>query len=259
MTQVEFLKLPDRSKNKRTFGVTSIVDFGISIGELKHILQDYHQFIDIAKIGIGSAYVTPNIREKVQLYQSYGIHPYCGGTLFEKFYFQGKVDEYLQFLKGLGIDWIEISTGILDIPIEERINLVRKCKEDFHVIGEVGSKDVNKEMPIIQWQEEMEALISAGCKYVIAEGRDSGTSGIYHSDGEVKENLVLHVVEKIDYKNIIFEAPTPKSQMFFINHLGANVNLGNVKIHDVLLLEAQRCGLRSETFYLEERECESLS
>jgi phosphosulfolactate synthase len=40
--------------------------------------------------------------------------------------------------------------------------------------------------------------------------------------------------------------------MFFINQIGANVNLGNVKPEDVLILEAERCGLRSETFFLED-------
>jgi phosphosulfolactate synthase len=46
--------------------------------------------------------------------------------------------------------------------------------------------------------------------------------------------------------------------MYFIKEIGPNVNLGNVKINDVLMLEAQRCGLRSETFYLEEHECNLL-
>lgn len=53
---------------------------------------------------------------------------------------------------------------------------------------------------------------------------------------------------------MIFEAPSPKHQMFFINCIGSNVNLGNVKISDVLILETQRRGLRSETFNLEEQE-----
>lgn len=249
-----FLKLPERTIKDRTYGMTSIADFGIPIGELKHILEDYHSFIDIAKIGIGSAYVTPNIKEKIKLYKQYDVHVYCGGTLFEKFYAQGKMDDFLLYLDELSIDWIEISTGILDIPLEKRVDLVEKCKRDFCVIGEVGSKDIEKEMPVREWQHEMEVLIEAGCKYVIAEGRDSGTSGIYHSNGEIRESLVIDVAENIDYTNIIFEAPTPKSQMFFINQFGANVNLGNVKIRDVLLLEAERRGLRSETFFMEDHE-----
>lgn len=250
-----FLKLPERTVKDRTFGITSIADFGISIGELRYILDDYHSFIDIAKISIGSAYITPNIKEKIVLYKEYDIMPYCGGTLFEKFYSQGKFDDYLLYLSQLSVDVIEISTGILDIPIEERMDLVEKCRRDFCVIGEVGSKDVAKEMPPIKWQDEMKALIEAGCKYVIAEGRNSGTSGIYHSNGKIRENLVHDVAKNIDYTKIIFEAPKPASQNYFINKFGANVNLGNVNIHDVVLLESERRGLRQETFYLEEKKC----
>ena len=34
-------------------------------------------------------------------------------------------------------------------------------------------------MPLFEWKHEMNHLLDAGCDYVITEGRDSGTSGIY--------------------------------------------------------------------------------
>ena len=235
--------------------MTSIADFGTPIGELKNILSEYHSIIDIAKIGIGSAYVTPNIKEKIDLYKQFNIKPYCGGTLFEKSYYQKKINDYIEYLKHLGIEWVEVSNGTLDIPIDERLDIISKLKEDFHVIAEVGSKDCEKEIPISEWKEELFLLLDAGCEYVITEGRDSGTSGIYGKNGEIKDDLISELVKDIDYKKIIFEAPTSKYQMYFIKQLGANVNLGNVKIQDVLALEAQRLGLRSETFFLEDQEC----
>lgn len=100
----------------------------------------------------------------------------------------------------------------------------------------------------------MVLFLDAGCEYVITEGRDSGTAGIYGKNGDIRDDLIHELIKDIDYKRIIFEAPTSKHQMYFIKQLGANVNLGNVKIQDVLVLEAQRCGLRSETFYMEDRE-----
>lgn len=250
---MDLLDLPERTKNDRTFGLTSIIDFGISLGELEAILDDYYELIDFAKIGVGSAYITPKIKEKVQLYKSYGIKPYCGGTLFEKFYFQKKVSNYLLFIEKLGIEWLEISTGVINIPLKERVKLISDFKQKFNIIGEVGSKDSAKEMSTSDWLEEMITMLNAGCQYVIAEGRNSGTSGIYHRDGKIKKDLVTEVMKELDYKKIIFEAPTAEHQLFFINEFGTNVNLGNVNIQDVLLLEAQRCGLRSETFFLEER------
>lgn len=252
---MDFLDLPKRTTGRRSYGLTSIVDFGTPIGELKNILNDYSSFIDIAKIGIGTAYITPNIKAKVELYKQHNVIPYCGGTLFEKCFMQKKIPQYLHYLKTLGIDWVEVSNGTLDIPLNERLSLISLLKKDFQVIAEVGSKDCDKEIPTHKWKEEIQILLNAGCKYVITEGRDSGTAGIYGKNGEVNSELIQDLVKDLDYKRIIFEAPTAKHQMYFIQQLGANVNLGNVKIHDTVILETQRQGLRSETFYLEDPEC----
>lgn len=248
---MEFLALPERTKKSRTFGLTSIADFGTPIGHIKNILSDYHHFIDIAKIGIGSAYITPNLEEKIHLYKQYDIIPYCGGTLFEKCFWQGKIKEYIGFLKRHDITWIEVSNGTLDIPIETRLKLVSELKKEFNVIAEVGSKDADKEMPVSQWKREIDLFLNAGCHYVITEGRDSGTAGIYERNGNVKGSFIEELIKEIDVKRVIFEAPTPKHQMYFINQIGANVNLGNVKLDDALVLETQRKGLRSETFFME--------
>ncbi|MGG3470288.1 phosphosulfolactate synthase [Neobacillus pocheonensis] len=256
---MDFLTLPKRTSGIRTYGLTSVVDFGTPIGELKNILADYSPYIDIAKIGIGSAVVTPNIKEKIELYRQYNIIPYCGGTLFEKCYYQNKLTEYQSYLNELGVNWVEISNGTIDIPLQERLHLISLFKKDFHVISEVGSKDCHKEMPISEWRKEIRLLLEAGCHYVITEGRDSGTSGIYEQCGNVKSDLIQELLRDIDHNKIIFEAPSAKHQMYFINEIGPNVNLGNVKLSDVLVLEAQRLGLRSETFYLEEHDAAYLN
>ncbi|MCJ8008810.1 phosphosulfolactate synthase [Lederbergia wuyishanensis] len=251
---MDFLQLPIRTAKPRAYGLTSIIDTGISYGELKNMLKDYGHFIDVAKLGMGSAYITPNLKDKIDLYKEFNITPYCGGTLFEKSYFQNKVSEYSNYLKGLGIDWIEVSTGTINIPLQERLNLISLLVKDFHVIAEVGSKDIHNQMSVSEWKNEIKLLLDAGCNYVITEGRDSGTAGIYDQNGNIKTNLISYLLEDLDYKKIIFEAPTPKQQMFFINEIGSNVNLGNVKLNDVLVLETQRRGLRCETFYIGEQE-----
>jgi len=250
---MDFLDVPLRTQGERSYGLTSIADFGTPLGQLEAYLQDYHSYIDIAKIGIGSAYVTPNLLEKINLYKKYNVIPYCGGTLFEKCVAQEKLDEYAKSLQKLGIEWIEISNGTIDIPLHKRISLIKKLKQHFNVIAEVGSKDQDKEMPLSEWEHEINLLLATGCKYVITEGRDSGTAGIYNRSGNVNMDLINQISQNIDVNKVIFEAPTPKQQMFFINQFGANVNLGNVKLHDVLVLESQRLGLRSETFFLGEK------
>ena len=249
---MEFLKLPTRTQKPRRYGLTSIHDIGIPIGELKHILADYHPFLDIAKFGIGTAYVTPRLTEKIALYTEYGVTVCFGGTLFEKFYHQSTIDQYVTYLKSLGVSWVEVSTGTLDIPLSERVALVYQLSQEFTVLAEVGSKDPDHVLSASQWIEEIQTLLAAGCRYVIAEGRASGTAGIYRANGDIRSGLIAEILNVIDYQQIIFEAPKPSMQLFFINLVGTNVNLGNIPPRDLLLIETERCGLRSETFFIGE-------
>lgn len=244
------IDLPHRTSKPRKTGITAITDVGIPIGDLSLILDDYGAFLDVAKIGVGTAAVTPKLEEKIQLYRDHDVDVYFGGTLFEKFYDQGKLPDYLDVLGRYGIRWIEVSNGTIDISMEERAKIVRDLSKDFTVIGEVGCKDAQKIMPPSQWISEMKAFLEAGCTYVMAEGRDSASAGIYRANHEIRTGLVTDIVQSIDADKIIFEAPLSEARMFFINQIGANVNLGNISPRDLLMLETERCALRCETFHL---------
>lgn len=246
------LNLPSRTPKPRKTGITSVNDTRLSTGELRNVLNDYSDFIDVAKLGVGVAYILPNLSEKIKLYQDAGAEVYFGGTLFEKFFYQDKLDDFLKFLDKNGIGMLEVSTGTIDIPIEKRCELVQQLKGNFRVLSEVGSKDKDAIMPPSHWIKEINMLLEAGAEYVITEGRDSGTAGIYRPNGEMRSGLVSDIMKDSDVDRLIFEAPSTSMQMTFINLVGANVNLGNVNPLDLAILEAQRQGLRSETFHLGE-------
>ena len=244
------LNLPDRSRKPRIDGITSLHDISLTTKELRYILEDYHEFIDFAKFGVGTAYIAPNLKRKIEIYKEFNIEVYFGGTLFEKFYSQGKLKEYRKFLDENLINTIEISCGTIDIDLEKRVKLVEDLKSHYMVLAEVGGKDSEMIMAPSIWINEIESLLNAGSSYVITEGRDSGTAGIFRADGEIRSGLLDDISRFIDCKKIIFEAPNTVSQMKFINKFGSNVNLANISPYDVLILEAQRQGLRSETFLL---------
>lgn len=246
--------LPPRSTKPRGTGLTAITDVGLPCGELETLLADYADFLDVAKLGVGSAAITPRLADKLELYRDNHVATCCGGTLFEKFYWQGALSDYSAFLREHQISWVEVSSGTVDIRLSERIEIVERfCSEGFVVVGEVGFKDAKRLMPPSQWIEELQKLLDAGCRYVITEGRDSGTAGVYRPDGELRRELLEEIIAAVDTDRIIFEAPRGKAQMFFINTIGPDVNLGNVPARDLLLLESQRRGLRNETFFLADR------
>lgn len=244
------LSLPYRTEKPRKQGLTSLHDINTTIGGLRQILEDYGSFIDIAKIGVGTALVTPRLKEKISLYHEHDIAVYFGGTLFEKFYQNNLIVEYRRLMEEFNIDWVEISCGTIDIPLATRKQIVTEFNTDFTVVAEVGSKDSASIMPPSQWMEEIDELLSSGAEYVVTEGRNSGTAGVFRPTGEIRTGLVSDIISTFGPEPLIFEAPTTDSQVFFINQVGPNVNLGNVSPVDVLLLETQRLGLRSETFHL---------
>ena len=96
----------------------------------------------------------------------------------------------------------------------------------------------------------MNAELNAGATYVIAEARESGNVGIYRGTGEVREGLVQEILTKIPSEKIIWEAPQKAQQLYFLELIGCNVNLGNLAPHEVISLEAMRIGLRGDTFHL---------
>lgn len=96
----------------------------------------------------------------------------------------------------------------------------------------------------------MRAELGAGSTYVIAEAREAGNVGIYRGSGEVREGLVQEILTQIPGEKIIWEAPQKAQQLYFIELLGCNVNLGNIAPAEVIPLETMRLGLRGDTFNL---------
>jgi phosphosulfolactate synthase len=96
----------------------------------------------------------------------------------------------------------------------------------------------------------MKAELEAGSAYVIAEAREAGNVGIYRGSGEVREGLVQEILTQITGEKIIWEAPQKAQQLYFLELLGCNANLGNIAPTEVIPLEAMRMGLRGDTFHL---------
>lgn len=250
MTNGRTLDLPERREKPRQSGLTAITDVGIAMGEMKNILEHYSGFVDLAKLGIGTAYIEPRLTEKIALFRDCGIPVYFGGTLFEKYYYQKRLPDYFDLLHANRIDWIEISEGTINIGMPEILSLIKALKNDFTVLVEVGKKKESENFSDDEWIRRIQDVLYAGCSYVVLEGRNTADAGIYNANGELNTPLIQRVKNEVPLEKIIVEAATAKSQNQIINILGTNVNLGNIFARDLLLLESQRMGLREDTFYL---------
>jgi len=243
-------QIPDRTKKPRNHGLTMVMDKGLSLEEAKNFLSVSAPHVDILKLGFGTSFVTPNLREKIEIYQAANIPVYFGGTLFEAFLIRNQFEDYVKILKDYGITMVEVSDGSITIPHAEKCGYIEKLAKHCTVLSEVGSKDAEHIIPPYKWIELMSAELSAGATYVIAEARESGNVGIYRGTGEVREGLVQEILTQIPAEKIIWEAPQKAQQLYFLELIGCNANLGNLAPHEVISLEAMRIGLRGDTFHL---------
>jgi phosphosulfolactate synthase len=228
-------------------GLTHVIDKGLGPRGWEDVLETSGPFIDIVKLGWGTAYVTQNLGRKLEVLRSAGKPVVIGGTFLEAVFVQDKVDEYKSWLTELGLQHVEVSDGVIDLPRERKLELIADLARDFTVLSEVGSKDADIVFAPYQWVEWIKEELAAGAWKVITEGREGGTAGIYRPTGEMRTGLVDEIVHEVPVDDLVFEAPTKASQAWFVKHFGPSVNLGNIPPDEVIALETLRLGLRGDT------------
>jgi phosphosulfolactate synthase len=242
-----FLDLPARPSKPRSQGITHVIDKGLALRQVENLFDTAGEYVDIVKLGWGTSYVTHNLKEKIELYRSCEVPVVCGGTLLEAVVARGKLDEYRRWLTENGFSHVEVSDGTIELPREQKLELVAELAQDFVVMSEVGSKDSEVVFAPYQWVQWLKEDLDAGAWKVITEGREGGTAGIFRSSGDMRTGLIDEIVHEIDLSEIIFEAPTTRSQAWFVQKYGPDVNLGNIPPEEVIPLETLRLGLRSDT------------
>jgi phosphosulfolactate synthase len=243
-------QIPDRDAKPRQNGITMVMDKGMSLREVEDFISTSADHADIIKLGWATSFVTPNLKEKIELYQSAGLPVYFGGTLFEAFVVRKQFDDYRRLIDKYKLQHAEVSDGSLEMNQDDKCEYIRQLATQVTVLSEVGSKDEAKIIPPYKWIQLMKAELEAGAWKVIGEAREGGTVGLFRASGEVRQGLVEEILTQIPVDKIIWEAPQKEQQVWFVKLLGANANLGNIAPHEVIPLETIRLGLRGDTFSL---------
>ena len=250
MKNFKLKHIPERPEKPRIKGITMVMDKGLSVQEAENFMSVAKPHVDMVKLGFGTAFVTPNLKDKLAVYRSHGMPVYFGGTLFEAFLIRNQFEDYIKICEEFGVGFMEVSDGSITIPHAEKCGYIEKLSKIGTVLSEVGSKDAAHIIPPYKWIELMRAELNSGSTYVIAEAREAGNVGIYRGTGEVREGLVQEILTQIPEEQIIWEAPQKAQQLYFLELIGCNVNLGNIAPAEVIALEAMRIGLRGDTFHL---------
>ncbi len=200
--------VPERTSGERSYGLTMMMDKGLSLKEAENFIQSSAPFTDLVKFGFGTALITQNLNEKVKLYQSAGLKPYFGGTLFEMFFIRHKFDDYRRFVKKSGLDTVEVSDGTIRMAHDEKLKCIELLARDYRVLSETGTKVKNVELTNEIWVSHMKSELESGSWKVIGEARESGTVGLYQSDGSANRDLIEAIMKEISVDDVLWEAPT---------------------------------------------------
>jgi phosphosulfolactate synthase len=214
----------------------------------EEVLSSLAGIIDIWKFGWGTAYLDPAVRPKVAELHAAQVKACTGGTLLEVAWLQGRTEEFFAFALDVGFDCVEVSDGASSMQVREKRELIARARElGFVVLAEVGSKDPTLAVTPAEWHDEIEGDVAAGANWIVAEGRESGTVGLYDKNGDVRHSLLQVLEHSVNASRIIYEAPQRAQQSFLLRHLGTEVSLGNIAVDEVMGLEALRLGLRADT------------
>jgi phosphosulfolactate synthase len=246
------LNLPLRAKKPRENGLTLAIDGGAPVSYFKDVVESHGEVIDLVKFGWGTIVVTEHVSQKLSKLKAEGIEFFFGGTLFEKFYVNKALDDYLEYCRYHEACAVEVSSGSTSIPSAEIRDAIERCREaGFLVFCEIGSKDGEKSDAMIaeDWAKGVEVAYRAGAHFIVLEARESGSYGICSRDGELRLDIIeASTAAGAPIEQLIFEAPRRAQQAYLIRRFGPNVNLANINFNELISLETLRCGLRFETF-----------
>jgi phosphosulfolactate synthase len=244
----DFLDLPARATKPRGIGITHVLDRGIPLAQAADLLAMSGSYIDMWKLGWGLSYLDPTLPGKLELLARHGVLASPGGTLLEIAWAQGRAAEFLGWARDCGFPCVEVSAGTVPMDQAAKRELIAEAARHFIVLAEVGPKDPAVQLTPAQWAQGLSDDLEAGATWVLAEGRASGTAGIYDPSGAVREDLVAALVSVAGPDFLVFEAPREQQQAWFVRRFGPDVNLANVPPADALGLETLRLSLRADTY-----------
>jgi phosphosulfolactate synthase len=244
----DFLALPARAAKPRARGITHVIDRGLPLAQAADLLAANGPYVDVWKLGWGISYLDPNLAAKLDLLAGHRVLASPGGTLLEIAWAQGRAADFLNWARACGFPCVEVSAGTVTMDDAAKRDLIEQAARHFIVLAEVGPKDPGVHLTPGQWAQAVSRDLQAGATWVLAEGRASGTVGIYDPSGAVRQEVIEAMVSVTDPGSIVFEAPRDSQQAWFVRRFGPDVNLANVDPADALGLETLRLSLRADTY-----------
>ncbi|MBI3041522.1 MAG: phosphosulfolactate synthase [Betaproteobacteria bacterium] len=237
-----FIRIASTPSKPREYGLTIIADRGIAMGRVSDLIEAAGAYIDYVKVGIGAYRLQSEefVRRKVKAFHDANIKVFFAGDVSEAAFLQGVSQQFYKTAKNFGADAVEVSSAQVTISLRDMCELIRMAAgEGLQVVAEVGQKgheDWTRSERYVCTQ--IEAYRKAGAWKVSVQSE--GTSEDVEA---LKESLLLNLVAHFDLQDFIFQAKDGKSQYWYINTFGNQVNL-DIYDHQIIDTELMRRGIR---------------
>lgn len=227
-----------------------MVDWGMPLGAQQDVLEVASEYIDVVKVAVGiSGLISEDsLVRKISTYRESGVEPFPGGQFLEYAYRQGKVRQYYEECCRVGYRLVEVSDNVVDLTQQEKERLIRQAAEEYglRVLGEVGSKLVATDPQALI--TDIKDCLTAGAWKVLVEAAE------FVSPEGVDPSLVESLLGDMDRADIMFELPGKwianvhayqvyQMMIWLVEHVGPDVNIGNVAAEDIVPLETLRTGV----------------
>lgn len=248
------IELParERLRKPRATGWTMVVDRGLGLHAVDDLMQTASPVVDVVKLASGTSafFEFDLLKEKVRTITAHGVACMPGGTFLEVAVWQGALDRYLDRVRELGFDAVEVSGGTIEIDPATRGDVIRRAaKAGFRVLSEIGKKDPGDARQAARLAQDVNADLDNGAFMVIVEAGEGGKGvAVDDASGLPRDAEVDAFLAGVrDPDRVLWAAPLGPQQRYLVLRLGPNVSLGSVAPGDVLALEALRSGLRGDT------------
>jgi phosphosulfolactate synthase len=238
---------------RETPRATCPFDPGDDPGTLEGHMEQSGHLIGTVKISMACWMVADEgvSRRKIAAVTRLGIPAVAGGGPFEVAVAQRALPAYLDLCADMGLTRIECGEGFTELALGPEEIIGQAGERGLEVEFELGEKHSGR-FTDESTQELIETgrhWLGAGAVRLVVEARESAEDvGLFSAPGEFDARQADLLAEAFGLEQLLFEAPNKASQFALIDHFGPSVQLGNVRLEEVLRVEIYRRGLHSDAF-----------
>jgi phosphosulfolactate synthase len=237
-------------KKPRHEGVTYIIDKFQGFDSQN--FEIISPFIDMVKIyGAYPLLISEeHLIKRIDFYHKNNVLVSTGSTLTEYAIRENTFEKFVEESKIAGFDIIEISENNIHLSLEEKKKIIKIMEShDLRHQWKIGKKDPRRQLTLDETIKGINEALEINQEKIILEANLGYNVGIYDEKGDIKWNLLSAITSKISPNNIIFETPLEVQQAVLIAEFGQRVNLGEVKLENVVSIESQRRGFLSKASF----------